>query len=210
MRVGVIGAGGMGNVHANQYKKMPDVELFAFDTDRARLKAYVEKWGAKGASSAADLISKADAVDVCVPTDLHLDYGLKAIAAGRAVFMEKPLASSLEDGSKLIEAAAKANVPLMPGQVVRFFPEFRRANETVKSGQICRRARSLRAGVVRAGARPGCAKNNPEGIRRTAGGSDSWRPGWFPCGSRRDFDPPALAGTAPSLFSAARNCKKPH
>lgn len=136
VKIGVLGAGGMGGVHANQYRKMRDVELHFYDPDPDRVTSYQERFGAIHVAGAEALIERVDIVDVCLPTDLHLEYGLKAIAAGRAVFMEKPMAHSLEEASQLIEAADKAGVPLMPGQVVRFFPEFRRASETVRSGKI--------------------------------------------------------------------------
>src|SRR5689334_7325999 len=116
MRVGIAGAGGMGNVHANQYRKMPDVELYFFEADPERRGAYAQKHQAEPAASYEELIEKVDLLDICVPTDLHLEYALKAIAAGRGVFVEKPLAYSLQEGAQLIEAAEKAGVILMPGQ----------------------------------------------------------------------------------------------
>ncbi len=136
MRVGILGAGGMGNVHATQYAKMPDVEARFFEWDPEKAKAFAERHGAIPTASVDALIAESDVVDVCVPTDLHLDYGLRAIASGRAVFMEKPMARTLEEAARLMEAAAKANVALMPGQVVRYFPEFRKARELVASGAI--------------------------------------------------------------------------
>jgi predicted dehydrogenase len=125
----------MGNVHANQYRKMPDVELVFYDRDPEKAHAYAERWHAESLGNSEEVISRADVVDVCLPTDMHLEYGLKAIAAGRAVFMEKPMARTLEEGAKMARAAESAGVPLMPGQVVRFFPEFRKANEIVQSGR---------------------------------------------------------------------------
>lgn len=152
-RIGVLGAGGMGGVHANQYRKMPDVEVHFFDPDPDRAKSYIDRFGASPAANVEDLIAKVDVVDVCLPTDLHKEYGLKAIAAGKALFMEKPMASSLEDASALIEAAAKASVPFMPGQVVRFFPEFARAKAVVASGKIGTpaAARTRRGGLAPSG-----------------------------------------------------------
>jgi predicted dehydrogenase len=154
MRVGILGAGGMGNVHATQYRKMPDVELRFFDVDAEKSKAFQAKWGASMAGSADELIRSVDVVDVCLPTDLHLDLGLRAIAEGRAVFMEKPMARTLEQCSRLVEASSKARVPFMPGQVVRFFPEFRRAKEIVASGGIGTpaAARTRRGGAAPKGA----------------------------------------------------------
>lgn len=132
-RVAIVGAGGMGGVHAAQYAKMPDVELGFYEIDEARAVAFSERAARK---SEAEVIEWADVVDVCVPTDLHATWALRAIAAGRAVFLEKPLARTYEDGVRVVEAAERAGVPLMPGQVVRFFPEFAQGARLVRAGAV--------------------------------------------------------------------------
>jgi predicted dehydrogenase len=144
----------MGNVHANQYRKMPDVELHFFDVSPEASKAFAQKWEARPASSLDDLISKSDLVDVCLPTDHHLDAGMKAIAAGRALFMEKPMARTLDEATQLVHSAEMAKVPLMPGQVVRFFPEFARAKQVVAEGGVGKpaAARTRRGGGTPKGA----------------------------------------------------------
>jgi predicted dehydrogenase len=126
----------MGNVHARQYRKMNDVELSFIDRDPVRVGEFTERWEAIPCDSLEALISKVDVVDVCLPTDLHLETALKAIAAGRAVFMEKPITRTLDEARQLRDAAAMANVPVMPGQVVRFFPDFAQGAKLVKSGAI--------------------------------------------------------------------------
>lgn len=136
LTVGVLGAGGMGNVHARQFRKMDDVEIIFFDPDQTRSEAYVKTWSAMPADSVDDLISKADIVDVCLPSDMHTEFGLKAVAAGRATFVEKPIASTVTDGARLVAAADKAGVPFMVGQVVRFFPEYAAGNRLVKAGRV--------------------------------------------------------------------------
>lgn len=135
-KVGILGAGGMGNAHARHYCSMKDVELTFFDPLEDRRKAFAERHSCAASSSADELIKQCDVVDVCLPTDLHLEFGLKAIAAGKAVFMEKPMARTLDEARRLIEAAEKAKVPLMPGQVVRFFPAYSAAYRRVKAGAI--------------------------------------------------------------------------
>lgn len=136
LKVGILGAGGMGNVHARQYGKMADVQALFFEPDEERRTAYAARWNATPVESIDDLISQADVVDVCLPTDLHVDMGLKAIAAGRAVFMEKPVAGNVADAARLVRAADAAGVPFMPGQVVRFFPEFEAGARLVQQGKV--------------------------------------------------------------------------
>ncbi len=156
-KVGILGAGGMGNVHARQYRKMPDVEILFFDPVPDRSEAFRRRWDARPSLSLAQLLSECDLIDICVPTDLHVELTEQALAAGRPVFLEKPIAGTLEDGVRLMRAAERAGLPLMPGQVVRFFPEFAEGNRLVREGKI---------------GRPGVARTRRGGLAPT--GSDSW------------------------------------
>lgn len=153
MKVGIVGAGGMGGVHARQYGKMPDVEASFYEVDPERAKAYSERTGLRPIESFEKLVAESDVVDVCLPTDLHLDFGLKVIAAGKALFLEKPVAGTFEDGMKLHDAAEKAGVPYMPGQVVRYFPEFAAGKARVSEGTVGQAfaARTYRGGLAPTG-----------------------------------------------------------
>jgi len=134
--VGIIGSGHMGTVHTTHYLRIPGVEVVVWDADPARLSAFCQKHGVLAASSHADLMSKADLVDVCLPTDLHLSTALEAIAAGRHVFVEKPICPTVADCRTLMSAADKAGVKLVPGHVVRYFKEFRTAHDLVVNGKV--------------------------------------------------------------------------
>ncbi|MCE9560362.1 MAG: Gfo/Idh/MocA family oxidoreductase [Armatimonadetes bacterium] len=136
IRVGVVGTGGMGKVHANHYRKIVGVELHAFDVVPDALAAYCDQFDAVPASSYADLVGKCDLIDVCLPTDLHLPYALEAIAAGRHVFIEKPMAGSFADAVKMMEAAEKADVKLVPGHVVRYFKDYQKGHDLVVAGAV--------------------------------------------------------------------------
>lgn len=126
----------MGMVHARKYAIMPDVEVFAYDRNPDRLDVYCAQFGAKPTASLEELIASVDAVDVCTPTDAHKDVALEAIKGGKPVLVEKPMARTVEECAELIEAASKAGVALMPGQVVRFFPEFAAAHRAVRDGKV--------------------------------------------------------------------------
>lgn len=136
MRVGILGTGHMGNVHARQYGKMPNVTVGYRDHNPDRMDAFGQRWQATPFDSPEALIEWADVVDICIPTDLHPEYAHKAIAARKAVFLEKPIARGLEDAVGMVEAAEKAGIPLMVGQVVRFFPEYAKGHELVKHGAV--------------------------------------------------------------------------
>lgn len=136
VRVGVVGLGGMGSLHSAKLAQMEGVELFGFDRHPERVQAFAHRTGGTGCPSFESLLEAVDVVDICLPTDLHLEHGLKAIAAGRAVLMEKPMALTVEDCATLIEAADQAGVPLMPAQVVRYFPEYRLAHDLIAEGKL--------------------------------------------------------------------------
>ncbi len=136
MKVGVIGTGGMGNVHARHYKNIHGVELFAWDRDADKLGAFSKQHEATKATSYDDLLSQVDLVDICLPTPLHVDAVLQAIEAGVATLVEKPMARRLAECQTMIEAAKAKGVQLGVGHVVRFFPEHRRVHNLVLEGSI--------------------------------------------------------------------------
>lgn len=76
-----------------------------------------------------------DLVDICLPTDQHETVVLDALAAGKHVLVEKPIATELPAANRMIEAATKAGRQLLVGQVLPFFPEFAFAAQTVRSGK---------------------------------------------------------------------------
>ncbi len=126
----------MGSVHAAQYAKMTDIELRFFDPRPDQTERFQARFHAAACQTEDDLIAWADVVDVCTPTDTHHNLGRKAIAAGRALLMEKPLCRTLPECQALLEAADKAGVPAMPAQVVRYFPEYATAKRMVESGAV--------------------------------------------------------------------------
>lgn len=136
VRVGILGAGGMGSRHASQYKRMPGVEVRLFDIDKEKAEAVAKGLDIEVVASEAALLETSDAIDICLPTDLHSEAALRALQADKHLFMEKPLAKTLDQGSAILEAAAKAKVKLMVGQVVRYFPEFRTGHDLVKQGAV--------------------------------------------------------------------------
>lgn len=154
MRAVVIGTGGIGRVHMRQYAKMPDIELGGLDVDPDRCREACEMFGALPQQSLSEAISWADIVDVCIPTDLHLGVAEQVIASGRALFLEKPIAGTVADARKLCQSAESAGIPAMPGQVVRFFPEFAAGRRAVASGKIGTpaAARTRRGGKAPSGA----------------------------------------------------------
>lgn len=137
MHVGIVGTGGMGNVHARHYKNIAGVDgIYAFDRDADKLNAFCKHHGAKPAESPEHLLSLVGSVDICLPTHRHQEFVLQALAAGVPTLVEKPMARTVEDCRAMVEASEKAGVPLGVAHVVRFFPEHELAHRLVKEGKV--------------------------------------------------------------------------
>ncbi|MBS1723883.1 MAG: Gfo/Idh/MocA family oxidoreductase [Armatimonadetes bacterium] len=136
MRVGIVGCGGMGGVHANKYAQMDGVEVWAFDIDTERLDSFVEQRGALRATSLTDLFGAVDAVDVCLPTTVHMDVVLRAMDSQKPTLVEKPMARTVEECQAMIDSSRANRTMLVPAHVVRFFPEFQAAHRVIANGEI--------------------------------------------------------------------------
>ena len=136
MRVAIVGAGSMGNAHAAGWAQTDAKLVGVIATDQSSARTLAERYGATAYDSLDSVLPLVDAVDICAPTNLHLEYTLKAAAAGKHVFCEKPIARTVEDGLKMIEACRSAGVRLFIGMVVRFFPQYQRVHEAVIAGRI--------------------------------------------------------------------------
>jgi predicted dehydrogenase len=124
VRVGVIGVGVMGSNHARVLAELPGVELVALaDPEGAPAESVAEYLGCRVVQSHRQLIELGvDAVTVAAPTHLHHAIALECIAAGCHVLVEKPIASSVEEGQGIVGAARRKGVTLMVGHVERFNP----------------------------------------------------------------------------------------
>jgi predicted dehydrogenase len=138
--IALVGFGFMGTMHAQIYHKLRDARIVAVvDQQKAKAKRSLAKLGIDapvfGTLEEALTAASVDVVDICLPTDLHAPFALRAIAAGKHVFCEKPLALTAADGRKIAAAAKKAGVFLQVGQCIRFWPEYMAFEAFVKSGK---------------------------------------------------------------------------
>ena len=134
LKVGVFGVGHLGKFHLNNWKQIPTVELVGFFDPNNEIAAEVEKtYGIKRFMDEADLIAAVDAIDVVTPTHLHFPVCVMAIKMGKHVFVEKPMANTIEEGKKIMHMVKEANIKLQVGHVERFNPAFTALkNETLK------------------------------------------------------------------------------
>ena len=126
--VAILGSGFMGAAHAANYKALGErVRVKTIASQTAERAARVA--GTVGAEVTGDLDAAirdpdVDAVDICLPTPLHRDYAERALAAGKSVFLEKPIALTIADADAIVAAAERSDAVFMVGMVLRFWPEY--------------------------------------------------------------------------------------
>ncbi len=140
VRVGVIGLGTWGRTHLDTYRDHPAVELVALcDLDEARLRAAGERCGV--ASLHRDYremlaLPDLDAVSVVTPDVTHGDVVVAAVEAGKALLVEKPLATTLEECDRIGQALGANPVPFMVDFHNRWNPGVARIHEEIEAGGI--------------------------------------------------------------------------
>ena len=120
LRGGVIGAGVFGGYHAAQYARLPGVVLSAvLDIHPGRAAAVAMPLGGRGFHDLAEFLEAVDVVTVASPATVHAEHALAALAAGKPVYIEKPIATSLADAEKVRAAAAAAGLVVACGHQER-------------------------------------------------------------------------------------------
>jgi len=136
LRIGVIGTGAMGQHHLRIYSEMRDVELVGLcDVDRNRAGSLAKMYNTTAYFDHRELLKQdLDAVSVVVPTTFHTEVALDVINSGTHLLVEKPIADTLENADKMINAAHDAKVKLMVGHIERFNPAVLKLKEIIDSG----------------------------------------------------------------------------
>ena len=121
---GVAGAGVFGGYHAAKYAALEGVRLAAiYDVDAEKARALAERHGAEPFSSYPEFLKALDVVTIAAPARAHFDLARTALAAGKHVLLEKPVATRLEDAERLVALAARKNLVLQSGHQERFVAE---------------------------------------------------------------------------------------
>lgn len=138
-KIGLVGYGFMGKMHAECYEAADGAQVVSVaDVEADRRGEAAARLGCQAFDGIEALLSGSavDAVDICTPTYLHEDHVLAALAAGKDVFCEKPLSLSVESCARMVSAAGEADVKLMVGHVVRFWPECQVLKSVLDSGRL--------------------------------------------------------------------------
>ncbi len=140
VRIGVLGCGRIGRMHAELIaRQVPSTQLAAvYDVVEAAAAAVAGELGARHAAAPEEILeaTDVDAVAICSSTHTHIDLLVAAAAAGKAVFVEKPLALSLDDVDRGIAAAEVAGISVQVGFNRRFDPSHRYVHDRVATGEI--------------------------------------------------------------------------
>jgi predicted dehydrogenase len=126
--VGVVGVGSLGFHHARIVRDLPGVKMAGFfDIDGDRSRYVAGKLGIESWSSLEDLLERADAVVVAVPTVSHEEVAVAALGRGIHVLVEKPIAPTLKAADRILEAGRESGALIQTGHVERFNPAIRAA-----------------------------------------------------------------------------------
>src|SRR5215213_5734649 len=130
LKIGVFGTGHLGKFHLNNWKDVPGIELVGFyDPSDAIAQQVVSKYNLKRYTNEDELIAASDAIDVVTPTQFHFAICEKAIKKGKHVFVEKPMANTMEEAKTLVALAKESKIKFQVGHVERFNPAFLAAKD---------------------------------------------------------------------------------
>jgi predicted dehydrogenase len=152
LRVGIAGIGFMGMIHYLAYQRTQGAQAGAIFT--RSVKKLAGDWrdiqgnfGPRGEMMDLSGVAKHDSylgllgddsidvIDICLPPNLHVEYALQALEAGKHVFCEKPMALTAEGCGEMVAAAQKAGRQVLVGHVLPFFPEYAHAREIIADGR---------------------------------------------------------------------------
>jgi phthalate 4,5-cis-dihydrodiol dehydrogenase len=139
--VAIFGAGRAGAGHARALAEIEGAQLVAvFDADAERAAAFAEVHGCQAFTDQDAVLRRADVhiVSVALPNFLHEQATIAAVSAGKHVFLEKPMADTLEECDHILAAVEQGGVHLLVGHSQRYFASTVRAREMIQSGSLGR------------------------------------------------------------------------
>ena len=125
LKVGVFGVGHLGKFHLNNWKEIKDVELTGFyDPNDQAAAETADRYHLIRYTDPLELVQACDAVDIVAPTPFHYELCATAIRNGKHVFVEKPLANTMDEARELVKLVKEMNIKFQVGHVERFNPAY--------------------------------------------------------------------------------------
>jgi len=123
IRVGVVGVGRLGSLHAKMFSEMREVEFKGvFDIKDETSRSVASGFGVVPYRTYGELLGNVDAISIATPTSTHFEVASKALETRVHAFIEKPLTQTVEEADRLVQLANQNNVKIQVGHVERFNP----------------------------------------------------------------------------------------
>lgn len=140
MNFAIVGCGRIAKKHAEAISNLEEANLVAIcDINQERLNAFAEKYPAAANYADFDAMledSAIDVVNICTPNGLHAEMAIKAIEKGKHVMIEKPIATSVEDANRIIEAAKRKGVKAASVHQNRFNDAVQKTRKVLEAGKF--------------------------------------------------------------------------
>ncbi|MDR1651001.1 MAG: Gfo/Idh/MocA family oxidoreductase [Synergistaceae bacterium] len=139
LRVGVVGLGLIGALHARIFNEMPDAELVAVsDADGRKAEELASKFGCRACADVKKMCDEAglDALSICTPDQFHLENALYAAKSGLDILIEKPIAPTEAEARQIQEAVESSGVRAMVAHILHFDPRYAQLEEAIERGEI--------------------------------------------------------------------------
>ena len=135
-RIAVLGCGYWGSNHIRTLKALGALHAVS-DANRARAEGFASEQGCL-AIDPDELFARddVDAIVMALPPQFHADAAVRAVEAGKDVLVEKPIALTVADGERAVEAARRNGRIFMVGHVLRFHPAFEKLKELIDAGEL--------------------------------------------------------------------------
>ncbi len=141
IKIGIIGCGGISRAHARGYKNLTDLFQITATCDTIETNA-IERGQQLGAKNIytdyKKMLKEADidAVDICLPHDIHAEVSIDALESGKHVIVEKPIATTLQEADDMISTANKAGLTLMVALNERYDPVHQQIKKMIDDGTL--------------------------------------------------------------------------
>jgi predicted dehydrogenase len=133
-KIGLVGLGYLGKIHLKLLLDIKEWEIVGgYDINQNLTKELAATYNIKAYTQLSDLLADVDAVDIVTPSSTHFEIAKQCIIAGKDIFIEKPVTSTVEEALQLQQLAIEANVIIQVGHVERFNPAFTAALPFIKS-----------------------------------------------------------------------------